>query len=106
DAFEDLLIPVIVKALLKARILADPHPGVDGMAFGHVADPGAGFGRQGHARVAKDRRRAPRRFEQAQDHANGRRLAGAIPADEGKHAPAWYAEGHGIDGAPAAEVPG
>src|SRR5262249_457501 len=54
DAFKDLLIPVIVKTLLKPRILTDPHPSIDRMAVGHVTDAGAGLRRQSHTRVTKD----------------------------------------------------
>src|SRR5262249_17869153 len=48
---------------------------------------------------------APRRLQQAQDHADGRRLAGAVAADESEDTAARHTQGNGIDRALAAEVP-
>ena len=76
------------------------------MALGHVADAGAGLGRQLRAVVAEDGGRAARRLQQAQDHADGGGLAGAVAADEGEDAAPRHAERQAVHGALAAEEPG
>ena len=101
---EDFLVPVIVEAALKSPVLADPHPAVDGMSLGHVTDPGAGFGTEGGAVAAEDDRRAARRLQEAQEHADGCRLAGSVAADECEDAAARHAEGDAVDRASSPEV--
>src|SRR5262249_31670096 len=79
---------------------------VDGVALGHVADAGAGLGRQYRAVVAEDAGRAARRLQEAQDHADGGGLAGAVAADEAEDAAPWHAEREAVHGALVAEEPG
>ena len=100
---EDFLIPVIVESALKARTRRG-HPAVNRMAFGHVTDAGAGFGREPNAVVAEDGGRAARWLQEAQDHSDGCGLAGAITADECEDAAARHAEGDAVDRVSSPEV--
>ena len=46
------------------------------------------------------------RFEETRDHAEQRRLAGAVRSDDRGHALGWDLERHSIDGRQSAELPG
>src|SRR5262249_42587823 len=103
---ENVVIPVGVETPLKVRVLPDSHPGINGVSLGHVADAGAHLRWQAGTVMAKDGGRAARRLQEAEDHANGRGLARAVPADEGEDAPAWDAERNAVHNALAAEEAG
>src|SRR5579862_9690000 len=106
DLFEELFIPVPVELTLVSMHLANGHPVVERVRFRRVSYPSAFAWSEPAAVAAQDGRASARRGEQAQEHADGRGLAGAVTAEKGEDAA--FGNGHrdGVDHALIAEVLG
>src|SRR5690606_11281980 len=74
-------------------------------ALRHVSQPGPDLLRAAGHIAAQHPRLAIRRAQQPQQHADGRRLAGAVRPEKAEDLPAPHAEADVIDRAAAAEVP-
>src|SRR5690349_14746876 len=106
DGLEDAVVPARVEPPLELATLAHAHPAVQRVALGHVTDAAADLWREVAAVVAEHARGAARRLEQAEEHADGGRLARTVAAEERVDAPARHAQVDGVDGLSPAEVAG
>jgi hypothetical protein len=71
------------------------------MIFSEVTNPGADIGGESPAIAAQQSGLAAGGRQKAEEHAYGGAFAGAISAEEGKHAAAWHLEvevAHGRQG--------
>src|SRR5436190_1490768 len=94
-----------INAREEPDVLIDGEALVQGKALGHVADaPLDAFGVAAHVDAA-DGRGPARRLEQSAQHANRRRLARAVRAEEAEDLSLADVERQMIDGDEVAEAP-
>src|SRR6185312_5591883 len=110
ETVEDALGPIanlgglkIVDAAVELDVLAHGEVVVEREALAHVPDVALDRLRFAEHVVSGDRRFAARRREETGEHADGRRLAGAVRAEEAEHLARTHVEGDVIDGREAAE---
>src|SRR5208337_1378484 len=105
DAAENLFIPARVEPGLKFAALPDAHPAVELVFLGQVADARPDFRRQAADVMAQNRALTAGWLEQPQQHAYGGGFAGAVPAQERKHAAARHLQVQVVNGRLGAEIP-
>ena len=107
DEFAPFGDPLVVEAVQPAEepdVLVDCQQFIQGEPLGHVADAALHLlGIAAHVDAADDRG-AGGRLEQAAEHADGRRLAGAVGAEEAEDFSLLHIEADVIDGHEPAEA--
>src|SRR5438874_1674786 len=104
DAAKYLFIPTRIKGGLKFAGLAHGHPAIKLVFLGEVTDACSGLRGKRLDIVAEDAALAASGSQQAEQHPDSGRFAGAIPAQECEHAAARHLEVEVIHGGSLAEV--
>ena len=98
-----LLVDLAVERAHQAQVAARAHVGVEGRHLDEAADVPQRLDLvAGHA-VVDHRRVAARRVDEAADHADRRRLAGAVGPEKAEHVAAVDGEVEAVDGQGVAE---
>ena len=93
-----------VDAAEERDVLIDGQQLVERELLRHVADPPLDAFRIARHVHAADDRRPGGRLEEAAQHPDGRRLPGAVAAEEPEDLPARHVEAHAVDGDELAEA--
>ena len=103
-ALADLASLQVVDAAVEADVLADGEVFVEREALAHVADVALDrFARRVATSCPATVARPRRRRQQAGQHPDRRRLAGAVRAEKAEHLAGAHVEGDAVDGGEAAE---
>src|ERR1039458_8793689 len=101
---KDLPIPGWIEARLEIATFLHAHPTVELMLFSQVPDARPGFRRQRPNIVTKNASSVAGRFQEAQQHADGSGLAGAVAAQQREHTAARHLQVQFIHGRVGAKV--
>ena len=96
-------VPARIERPQVVEIGRHPHASGHVLVFRHVPDLRQFGGRKRARRDAQHRGVTERRLQDVHEHFDGRGLAGAVGADEGKHAALGHAEAQALQGIDAPE---